>query len=90
MLFSVKPKEFSDKLTTCCVRQLYYLLSSSPCERYRDSELLQKQHSGTVVLMSLACDASVSVLFRGKGRAKNDASKRGGRGEERINHLHID
>ena len=31
----------------------------------------------------LACEASVSVLFRSKGRAKNGASKRGGRGKER-------
>ena len=31
----------------------------------------------------IACEASVSVLFRSKGRAKNGASKRGGGGEER-------
>ena len=31
----------------------------------------------------VACEASVSVLFRRKGRAKNGASKRGGGGEER-------
>ena len=30
-----------------------YLESGSPCERYRDPELLRKQHSGTVVLISL-------------------------------------
>ena len=32
---------------------------------------------------TIACEASVSVLFRSKGRAKNGASKRGGGGEER-------
>ena len=31
----------------------------------------------------LACVASVSVLFRSKGRTKNGASKRGRGGEER-------
>ena len=31
----------------------------------------------------VACEASVSVLFRSKGHAKNRASKRGGGGEER-------
>ena len=31
-------------------------------------------------LLMLACVASVSVLFRSKGRAKNGASKRGGGG----------
>ena len=31
----------------------------------------------------VACVASVSVLFRSKGRAKNGASKRGRGGEER-------
>ena len=31
----------------------------------------------------LACEASVSVLFRSKGRAKNGASKQGVGGEER-------
>ena len=32
---------------------------------------------------NVACEASVSVLFRSKGHAKNGASKRGGGGEER-------
>ena len=36
----------------------------------------------TDIYMSIACVASVSVLFRSKGRAKNGASKRGGGGEE--------
>ena len=35
------------------------------------------------VMLPLACEASVSVLFRSKGHAKNGASKRGGGGEER-------
>ena len=35
----------------------------------------------------VACEASVSVLFRSKGRAKNGASKRGGGGEERRKRL---
>ena len=34
-------------------------------------------------MITLACEASVSVLFRSKGRAKNGASKRGVGGEER-------
>ena len=38
---------------------------------------------GYVGALRLACEASVSVLFRSKGRAKNGASKRGGGGEER-------
>ena len=33
--------------------------------------------------VNIACEASVSVLFRSKGHVKNGASKRGGGGEER-------
>ena len=44
--------------------------------------LLQGQRIGSS-LASIACEASVSVLFWSKGHAKNGASKRGGGGEER-------
>ena len=43
---------------------------------------LQRAHQ-MLVTLSVACEASVSVLFRSKGHAKNGASKRGGGGEER-------
>ena len=45
------------------------------------------QEPSSIIVLSfdhrLACEASVSVLFRSKGHAKNGASKRGGGGEER-------
>ena len=36
-----------------------------------------------IIYIHIACEASVSVLFRSKRRAKNGASKRRGGGEER-------